>query len=188
MSEDFYDRCDEFGPGDEDEFLTMIQWSHEHAGFEIPVHNLPPDLELPPPFERVEVLHTGGAEEAWVSPRLDLAILGLRQRLEQRADGVTVVVPAGAGKVGQDGVRSRKHVTGVCRQLVEAGFLDLVMFTAKSSVSADLGAALRVADEFRRAAGWAASEKAGRRVTFPRWAFCTPLLAGKPQRTQRAAG
>ena len=55
--------------------------------------------------------------------------------------GTPPPLAAGEGGVGQAGFRSRKHVIAVCRQLVEAGFLDLVMLTARSTTSADLGAA-----------------------------------------------
>ncbi len=183
MSTGFYDQIDAFGPGDEEELIPLIQWSHEQGGFELPLKNLPPSLDLPAPFHRAEVVHSGGAEEVWLAQELDLAIVGLRERLEQRSNGTTVVVPAGAGKVGENKVYSRKQVLAVCRQLYDAGYPDLILLTVKSTTSADLGAALRAAQQFRQAAGWAASEKTGRRTSLPRWAFYLPLRAGRTERT-----
>lgn len=183
MSTSFYDQLDAFGPGDEEELIPLIQWSHEEGAFELPVKHLPPNLDLPASFRRAVVVHSGGTEAVWLAAELDLAIVGLRERLEQRRDGTTVVVPAGAGQIGENKVYSRKQVLAVCRQLWAAGYPDLVLLTVKSTTSADLGVALRAAQQFRQAAGWAASEKTGRCTALPRWAFYLPLRAGKPERT-----
>ncbi len=182
----FYDRVDEFGPCDEEELFPMIQWNHDEGAFEISLKNLPPSVVLAEPvFTRKEIVHTGGTEEVYLAKQLHVAVIAMRERLEQRLDKTTIVLPPGVGKVGEDKVYTRKHLLVLCREFSEAGYPDPVLISIKSTVSADAGVALRALYQFRQAASWAASEKAGRRVVLPRWAFYCPLQAGKTYRSEQ---